>query len=169
MPQATLGFYSSILSCILVTATHLKIGHPWISSTGARSSNELQWFDLKIRLKYIRLSDVTQFWWYKSHIVYIWYLVNFSAPTQPYPCNPLADWCMVVELCIASCGAKGCMSCFLNLHMFFFRTRDSVLPMPSSKSWLLYVPFVVAAFCHTPGISNVIHVKCFIILTVCHL
>ena len=41
--------------------------------------------------------------------------------------------------------------------------------MSSIKLWLLYVPFVVAAFCHTPGISNVIHAKDIIILTVCHL
>ena len=34
------------LSYNQISATHLKIGHPQIKSTGEWSSNELQWFDL---------------------------------------------------------------------------------------------------------------------------
>ena len=43
-----LGQYPDILLSSQVSATHLKIGHPEISSTDARCSNELQWLDLQI-------------------------------------------------------------------------------------------------------------------------
>ena len=37
---------AGILPCSQVSATYLKIGHPKMESTGARSSDELQWLDL---------------------------------------------------------------------------------------------------------------------------
>ena len=42
--MASLGH--NVLSPVI--ATHLKIGHPQISSAGAQSPYELQWLDLKI-------------------------------------------------------------------------------------------------------------------------
>ena len=42
------GYYPGTLSCSEVSSTHLKTGHPWISSMGAPSSNKLQWLHLKI-------------------------------------------------------------------------------------------------------------------------
>ena len=40
-------YYPDNLSCSKVSATDFKIGYKQIPSTGALSSNELQWFDLK--------------------------------------------------------------------------------------------------------------------------
>ena len=45
--QTLLGHCPSVLWRSLVYATHLKITHPQMKSAGARSSNELQWLDLK--------------------------------------------------------------------------------------------------------------------------
>ena len=45
----SMGYYDGILSCSQVTATSLKIWHPWVKSTGNRSSNELQRFESKIK------------------------------------------------------------------------------------------------------------------------
>ena len=42
------GYYPGTLSCSQVTATHVKIGHPQIPSTGPQSPHELQWLDFKI-------------------------------------------------------------------------------------------------------------------------
>ena len=38
-------YHPGVVSLNPFLATHLKIEHPWISSTGIRSSNELQWLD----------------------------------------------------------------------------------------------------------------------------
>ena len=40
--------YAGNLSYCQVFATDLETGHPWMKSTGARSSNSLQWLDCLI-------------------------------------------------------------------------------------------------------------------------
>ena len=41
------GYNHCILPCSRISPTHLKIRHLQIKSTGARSTNELQWLNLK--------------------------------------------------------------------------------------------------------------------------
>ena len=41
-------YYPGTLPCSQVTATHLKIGHPYMKSMGVQFSNELHWLDFNI-------------------------------------------------------------------------------------------------------------------------
>ena len=45
------GYNHCILPCSQISPTHLKIRHLQIKSTGARSTNELQWLNLKMGIQ----------------------------------------------------------------------------------------------------------------------
>ena len=67
------GWYSCTLSCDQASATHLRIGHPYMKSTGARSSNGLQWLNLMMGHQDNSLNNGHQadmLHWGENHIVW---------------------------------------------------------------------------------------------------